>query len=66
MAKKAASENGTPINKSQAIRDYLAGNPAADAKTVVGALAEKGIKATPALVYLINCTFREFVEVTAA
>jgi hypothetical protein len=54
MAKKAGSENGTPINKSQAIRDYLAGNPTAGSKDVVAGLAEKGLKVTPALVYLIK------------
>jgi hypothetical protein len=54
MAKKAASDNGTPVNKSQAIRDYLAGNPAAGTKDVVAGLADKGVKVTPALVYLIK------------
>ena len=54
MAKKARSENGTPINKSQAIRDYMAGNPTSGTKDVVAGLAEKGVKVTPALVYLIR------------
>jgi hypothetical protein len=54
MAKKAPSANGTPINKSQAIRDYLAGNPTLGTKDVVAGLAEKGVKVTPALVYLIK------------
>ena len=54
MAKQATSANGTPINKSQAIRDFLAGNPKADTKTVVAGLGEKGIKVNPPLVYLIR------------
>ena len=54
MAKRAASENGTPINKSQAIRDFLAGSPAADTKTVVAGLAERGVKVAPTLVYFIR------------
>ena len=54
MAKKAASENGTPINKSQAIRDFLAGNPQAGTKEIVAGLAEKGVKVAPPLVYLIR------------
>jgi hypothetical protein len=54
MAKRAASENGTPINKSQAIRDFLAGNPQAGTKEVVAGLAEKGIKVAPTLVYFIK------------
>ena len=54
MAKKAASENGTPVNKSQAIRDFLAGNPQAGTKEVVAGLAEKGVKVAPTLVYFIR------------
>src|SRR5688572_17337201 len=59
MAKKAALENGTPINKSQAIRDFLAGNPAASTKTVVAGLAEKGVKVAPTLVYFIKSKQRQ-------
>jgi hypothetical protein len=54
MAKRTASENGTPINKSQAIRDFLAGSPKAGTKEIVTGLAEKGIKVGPPLVYLIR------------
>jgi hypothetical protein len=54
MAKRAASEDGTPVNKSQAIRDFLAGNPQAGTKEVVAGLAEKGIKVAPTLVYFIR------------
>lgn len=59
MAKKAASENDTPINKSQAIRDFLAGNPTADTKAVVAGLAEKGVKVAPTLVYFIKSKQRQ-------
>jgi hypothetical protein len=54
MAKKAASENGTPVNKSQAIRDYMAGNGQAGTREIVAGLAVKGVQVTPALVYLIR------------
>jgi hypothetical protein len=54
MAKRPASENGTPINKSQAIRDFLAGSPRAGTKEIVAGLAEKGIKVAPTLVYFIK------------
>jgi hypothetical protein len=59
MAKKAASDSGTPINKSQAIRDFLAGNPEADTKAVVAGLAEKGIRVAPTLVYFIRSKQRQ-------
>ena len=59
MAKKAASENGTPINKSQAVRDFLAGNPGADTKAVVAGLAERGVKVAPTLVYFVKSKQRQ-------
>jgi hypothetical protein len=59
MAKKAASENGTPVNKSQAVRDFLAGQPDADTKAVVAGLAEKGVKVAPTLVYFIKSKQRQ-------
>ena len=59
MAKKAPSDNGTPINKSQAIRDFLAANPNSDTKTVVAGLAEKGVKVAPTLVYFIKSKQRQ-------
>ena len=58
MAKKA-SENGTPINKSQAVRDFLAGHPDADTKTVVAGLAERGVKVAPTLVYFVKSKQRQ-------
>jgi hypothetical protein len=54
MAKKAAAEDGTPVNKSEAIREFLAENPNADTKGVVAGLAEKGLKVAPTLVYFIR------------
>jgi hypothetical protein len=59
MAKKAASESGTPINKSQAVRDFLAGHPTADTKAVVAGLAEKGVKVAPTLVYFVKSKQRQ-------
>ena len=59
MAKKGPSENGTPINKSQAIRDFLAGNPQAGTKDIVAGLAEKGVKVAPTLVYFIKSKQRQ-------
>src|SRR3954464_5721612 len=59
MAKRVPSGNGTPINKSQAIRDFLTGNPAADTKAVVAGLAEKGVKVAPTLVYFIKSKRRQ-------
>lgn len=49
MAKKAKSE----VNKSQAIRDYLAENNGAKAAAIVAGLAEKGITVGTPLVYAI-------------
>jgi hypothetical protein len=54
MAKRPPSGNGTPVNKSQAIREFLAENPKADTKSVVAGLAEKGMRVAPTLVYFIK------------
>lgn len=54
MAKKAEADNGQPVNKSQAIREFLAENPKADTKSVVAGLAEKGVKVAATLVYFIK------------
>src|SRR6478736_6852285 len=59
MAKKTPSEGGTPVNKSQAVRDFLAGNPGADTKDSVAGLAEKGVKVAPTLVYFIKSKQRQ-------
>ena len=58
MAKQAAGD-GTPVNKSQAVRDFLAGHPDADTKAVVAGLAEKGVKVAPTLVYFIRSKQRQ-------
>ncbi|HVK13193.1 MAG TPA: hypothetical protein VM597_30855 [Gemmataceae bacterium] len=52
MAKKAAEDPS--INKSQAIRDVLTGNPAIKSKDLIGQLAGKGIKVAPSLVYMVK------------
>src|SRR5262249_25037799 len=41
-------------NKSAAIRDYLAKNPKAKVSEIVAALAAKGTKVQPSLVYFIR------------
>lgn len=45
---------GQKTNKSQAIRDILASNPAVPVKEVVEQLATKGTKVTANLVYFIK------------
>jgi hypothetical protein len=47
-----AKRKGT--NKSQAIRDMLAANPKAKVKDIVDAMAKKGLKVSPNLVYLLK------------
>ena len=49
MAKKK-----TGVNKSQAIRDFMAANPDAAPKDVEAALAKEGIKVTAALVSTVK------------
>jgi hypothetical protein len=52
VAKKAGEDPS--INKSQAIRDVLTGNPTIKSKDLIGQLAEKGIKVAPSLVYMVK------------
>jgi hypothetical protein len=59
IVREAMSKNGTPINKSQAIRAYLAGSPKAKPREVVVALGEKGIKVAPTLVYQVKSKARK-------
>ena len=54
MAKKTDSNGGQGVNKSEAIREFLAENPKADTKSIVNGLAEKGLKVAPTLVYFIK------------
>ena len=53
MSKTAAADGGK-VNKSQAVRDYLAANPKADSQTIIAALAEKGVKVAPTMVYYVR------------
>ena len=46
--------NGTPINKSDAVREELAKNPKAGSKAITAALAERGIKVAPSLIYFVK------------
>jgi hypothetical protein len=55
MAKKANTDDaGGSVNKSAAIREYLATNPGAMPKVIVAALAEKGITVSPQMASLIK------------
>jgi len=51
---KSGRSNGDGVNKSDAIREVLAHNPAAGPKDVVTQLAGRGIKVAPSLVYFIK------------
>jgi hypothetical protein len=54
----AAKYDGQPVNKSQAIRDMLGQHPNAKASEVVKLLADRGVKVTATLVYLVRSTGR--------
>ena len=55
MAKKSSSGgDGKSVNKSAAIREYLAGNKDAMPKEIVAALLEKGITVSPQMVSVIK------------
>lgn len=58
MAKNAASDGGK-VNKSQAVRDFLDANPAADSKAVIAGLGEKGVKVTPTMVYYVRSKLKQ-------
>lgn len=51
MAKKA--QNGS-VNKSQAIRDVLQGDPHMPVKEVIASLSGKGISVDPSLIYFVK------------
>src|SRR5688500_9476124 len=48
-----AKKNGKP-NKSDAIREELAQNPKAKSKEIIDALAARGIKVAPSLIYFVK------------
>jgi len=56
MAKTARNGqgSGSPPNKSEAIREALAQNPAAKVKDIVAMLGTQGIKVQPSLVYMVK------------
>jgi len=54
MARPKGSPNGDGVNKSAAIREALAANPAAGSKDIVATLAAKGVRVSPTLVYFIK------------
>ncbi len=53
-AKKAKTRSKPDVNKSQAVRDYLAAHPDARNSEVRAALAKKGIVITPNYVSVIK------------
>jgi hypothetical protein len=52
MSKSNAA--GKPANRSEAVREALAQNPAAGSKEVINLLATKGVKVSPTLVYYVR------------
>ncbi len=59
MAKAAADSGNGKVNKSQAIRDLFAEDPKMDSKTVVGRLAERGVKVSPTMVYYVRSKLKQ-------
>jgi hypothetical protein len=51
---KSAPADGGKVNKSQAVREYLTANPTADSQAVIDAMAAKGVKVAPTLVYYVR------------
>ncbi len=58
MAKNASSGGGK-VNKSQAVRDFLAEHPTADSKAVIAGLGEKGVRVAPTMVYYVRSKLRQ-------
>jgi hypothetical protein len=54
MSKSDPSSTGGPVNKSDAVREELARNPKAGSKEIIAALAGRGIKVAPSLVYFVK------------
>ena len=52
-----AQRNGKP-NKTEQVRDYLEANPGATAPQAITALAKKGTKVTPSLVYSVKAKLK--------
>jgi hypothetical protein len=58
MSKNGASDGGK-VNKSQAVRVYLAAHPTADSKAVIAGLAEKGVRVSPTMVYYVRSKLKQ-------
>ena len=58
MAKNPSSEGGK-VNKSQAVRDFLAEHPKADSKAVIAGLEEKGVRVSPTMVYYVRSKLKQ-------
>ena len=52
------SDSAKP-NKSEAIRALFVENPKMDSKTVIGRLAEKGVKVSPTMVYYVRSKMKQ-------
>ncbi len=59
MAKAATSSGDGKVNKSQAIRELLTEDPKMESKTVIGRLAEKGVKVSPTMVYYVRSKMKQ-------
>jgi len=64
MAKKRTKRAGRPkgtsgLNKSQAIRDYMAAHPRAKPKAVAAALVEQGVQVTPMFVSAVKTSAKK-------
>jgi hypothetical protein len=57
-----ARSKSNGVNKSQEIRDVLKLNPKAKSKEVIAALAERGIKVAPSLVYMVKSQMKRKVR----
>ena len=58
MSKAAAGDAGR-VNQTQAVRAYLTEHPTADSKAVIAALAAKGVKVAPTMVYYVRSRLRK-------
>ena len=54
MAKNSTNAGDGKVNKSQAIRELFIEDPKMDSKTVIGRLAEKGVKVSATMVYYVR------------
>lgn len=58
MAKSSTSESGK-VNKSRAVRSYLAANPGAPSSAIIAALGQTGVKISPTMVYYVKSKMKQ-------